>query len=821
MFTRKTLLLSGFLALTWVIGAAPSGAIGPNPARLATLALAVADTDEFGDKLPPKDALKRIGTVRFHAGDKLLSLAYSPDGDIIASGGRNDPVRLWNAKTGQLVRTLPEHMVWALAFSPDGAQLATGGANKVVRLWDVKTGQEIKQMKGHKATIKALAFSVDGVAIVSAGDDGLVQLWRAADGVEIASYEGHTFGVNCVAIAPDLKTLASGSTDRTIRVWNGKTTVLTAPSAITGVAYLKGRDALVSAGDDGFLRIWDLKNAKQIREWKGHADSITHLVLSDDGKTLATAGADKLVKLWDMTGGAEIRSIARKQGDCEAFAMTPDAKQIASAGANSAIRRWDATSGNALPGVKGPDGVISAVACAPDGSLYAVGQTTNEVLLLDATGNEKHRLVCGPDDAEVMLGFSGDGKTLATVSVPDTIVLWDTTTGRETKRFTLPDRDEVRCLAYSPNGLHLAVGYTNGGVRIWEASTGKVTKQMPLPRGARAIAYARDGKALAVGSEDVIVLYDGSTFEEQRRYSKLNDTISCLAFSPDGRILASGMFANTIRLFDLTLPPKTEIEPRALEGHLGVVNALAWSANGRCLATAGFDRTVRLWEFVNGQPIAVWPGHIGEATAVTFHPTGRIVISGGRDATLLVWDATCLGQNGKLPDVKPVDAATLDTLWKGMASDNNAQGNTAMWSMMAAKDAADWLEKSKKIFLENPEKIKKYMEDLNSDKFKEREAANQALANYGRWVEGVLKRALDNPPSEEVRQRVDKLLGRLEGKDSISLQQERLRVRRAIEMLEQSATPGSRGLLQKLAAGAAEDDLRDMAQSAVERLGKR
>jgi WD40 repeat protein len=204
---------------------------------------------------------------------------------------------------------------------------------------------------------------------------------------------------------------------------------------------------------------------------------------------------------------------------------------------------------------------------------------------------------------------------------------------------------------------------------------------MAMPRGARAIAYSQDGKSLAVGSEDVIVIYDGSSFEELRRYSKLNDTVSCLAFSPDGRNLAAGMFANTVRLFDLLLPPKTEIEPRALEGHLGVVNALAWSVNGRCLVTAGFDKTVRLWEFVNGLPIAVWPGHIGEATAVTFHPSGRTLISGSRDATLLAWDATCLGQNGKVPEVKKVNAAALDALWRGMANDNNAQGNLAMWQM--------------------------------------------------------------------------------------------------------------------------------------------
>jgi WD40 repeat protein len=811
MFSRKLLLLSCLLGGAWLVD---------------SRALGVADKDDFGDMLPAKDCLQRIGTVRFHTGDKLLSLAYSPDGSIIASGGRNDPIRLWNAKTGQLLRTLPEHMVWALAFSPDGARLASGGANKVVRLWDVKSGQEIKQLKGHRATIKALAFSEDNKAIVSGSDDNTVILWSPGSGALLESYEGHTFGVTTVAFAADLTALASGSTDRTIRIWTDdkdKSRTLTTPSAVSGIVYLNDGKSLVSAGDDGFLRVWDLAAEKQVRQWKGHADSITHLALSQDGKTLASAGADGLVKLWDPASGTEIRSVVRKLGDCEAFAMSADAKQFASGGANCTIHRWDATTGSPslLPGAKGPDGVITAIACAPDGSLAAVGLTTNQVLVLDAAGKEKHRLVCGPQDAEVMLGFSTDGKTLATVSAPDTIILWNMTTGKASKRFTLPDRDEVRCVAYNPNGLHVAVGYTNGGVRIWETATGKVAKQIPLPRGARAVAYTQDGQSLAVGSENLIVIYNGNTFAERRRYSNLNDTVACLAFSPDGRTLAAGLFASTVRLFDLLLAINTEIEPRPLEGHLGVVNAVAWSANGRCLASAGFDKTVRLWEFVNGQPIGVWPGHIGEATAVAFHPSGRTVISGSRDTTLLVWDATCLGQNGKLPDAKQPDPTGFEALWRNLASDNNAQGNLAMWTMVTAKDAAAWLDKSKKIFLENPEKIKKYMEDLNSDKFKEREAANAALANYGRWVEGVLKRTLDNPPSEEVRQRVDKLLARLEGKEAISLQQERLRVRRTIEMLEQSGTAGSRELLQKLAAGAAEEDLRDMARAASDRVGKR
>src|SRR5262249_55857275 len=356
---------------------------------------------------------------------------------------------------------------------------------------------------------------------------------------------------------------------------------------------------------------------------------------------------------------------------------------------------------------------------------------------------------------------------------------------------------------------------------IWDATSGQVAKQIPMPRGARAVAYSRDGRTLAVGSEDVIMLYDTTGYQVVRQYGKLNDTVSCLAFAPDGRALAAGMFANTIRLFDLTVPKdKTDYEPRALEGHLGVVNALAWSVNGRCLASAGFDKTVRMWEFVNGQQITSWTGHAGEATAVAFHPSGRQVISGSRDTTLLAWDTTCLGEGGKLPEPRELGKQELDRLWTDLASENNKKGNQALWTVVPAKDHVPYFDK--KVFRVDPKKIQQYILDLNSDKFKDRENATTMLASYGRWIEGVLKTTRDNPPSEEVRQRVEKLLQRLEiGKDATTLEMERLRVRRIIEALEQTASPESRELLRLLAEGAAEEDLRDMARGAFERLSKK
>jgi WD40 repeat protein len=821
MFSRRLIIVGGLLSLVWLATAPSDGR------RLQAASTAAVDvTDAQGDPLPHKDALKRFGTVRFRSGDGILSLAYSPDGKYLASGSRNDVVRLWDATTGQLVRTFKDHWVWALAFSPDGKQLVTAGSNKVVRLWDVDTGKEVHQMRGHKATIKSVAFTPYNNSIISGSDDHTVRLWRVSDGSQVSAYEGHTWGVNAVAISPDkIKvSLASVSTDRTLRVWDGKHPgAMPAPSALQAVAYLD-RDTLITGGDDGIIRVWDIPTAKQTREWKGHPTTITHLAVSADGKTLVTAGADKLLRVWDVVQGSELRSIQRHLGDCDTLALSADGKFVAAGGFNSTIQRWEVANGNALPAPPAVPGAASAMACSADGKLSATGFTTNQVQVLDlATGKERHLLVCGPEDTEVLVAFAPNGKQLATASIPDTVILWDTTAGKEEKRLSLPERDEVRCLTYSPDGRVLAIGYTNGGLRLWDPQQGKVVKHIPMQRGARAVAYSRDGKMLAVGTEDAIVLFNANTYQPVREYTKLNDTVACLAFAPDNRHLAAGMFANTVRLFDLTLSKdKKEVEPRALEGHQGVVYGITWSPNGRCLASAGFDKTVRLWEFVNGQPIAVWTGHQGEVSGVAFHPSGRKVVSASRDTTVMVWDATVLGLDGKLPDVKGLDVPTMDQLWKDLASDNNPVGNKAVWTLAAgSKDSVPQL--AKKVFLADPKKILQYIKDLDSEKFKEREEAMAALSSYERWVEGVLRKTLetDPPPSEEVRQRIAKLLKRLEGKDAISLQQERLRVRRIIEALEQAATPAARDLLRDLANGAAEEDLRDMAQAAFERLSKR
>jgi hypothetical protein len=185
----------------------------------------------------------------------------------------------------------------------------------------------------------------------------------------------------------------------------------------------------------------------------------------------------------------------------------------------------------------------------------------------------------------------------------------------------------------------------------------------------------------------------------------------------------------------------------------------------------------------------------------------------------LFWDATGRGLQGKLPAPNAIEVARLDEFWKDLASDQNARGNTALWTMASVKDIGGYL--AKKVFLTDPKKIKQHLEDLNSNNFKTREKAFAALASYERWIERVLEEARKNPPSEEVRQRLELLLKRLHTKDAITLEQEHLRARRVIEILEQADTPATRELLQGMANGAPDDDLRGIALAAYQRVSKK
>jgi WD40 repeat protein/predicted Ser/Thr protein kinase len=245
-----------------------------------------------------------IATLKGHL-HWVNSVAFSPDGLILASGSEDKTIKLWDIITHREIATLREHSDWvrSVAFSPDGLILASGSKDKTIRLWNVKTQTEITTLKGDSDAFWSVAFSPDGRMLASGSSDKTVKLWGIANPRVITTLKGHSNWIRFVAFSPDGLILASGSKDKTIRLWNVKTqteiTTLKGDSdAFWSVAFNPDGRILASGSSDKTVKLWDVKTQTEITTLKGHSDWVRSVVFSPDGNTLASGSSDKTIKLW-------------------------------------------------------------------------------------------------------------------------------------------------------------------------------------------------------------------------------------------------------------------------------------------------------------------------------------------------------------------------------------------------------------------------------------------------------------------------------------------------------------------------------------------
>ena len=291
------------------------------------------------------DALTERTTLTGHT-HSVYSVAFSPNGQTLASGSGDNTLRLWDVNTGTEIKKLIGHTesVYSVAFSPDGQTLASGSWDDTLRLWDVNTGTEIKKLIGHTDSVNSVSFSPDGQAIVSTSVDQTVRLWDVATGTH-ETLTRHTDDISSLSFSPDGQIIAGGSWDGTVRLWDVNTgrqrkILIGHKGVVWDVSFSRDGQTLASGSGDRTLHLWNITTGIQHQILTGHTQGVYSVAFSPDGQTLASGSADRIICLWDVPTGTQRQTLTGHTDTVLSVAFSPDGQTLASGGNDNTIRLW-------------------------------------------------------------------------------------------------------------------------------------------------------------------------------------------------------------------------------------------------------------------------------------------------------------------------------------------------------------------------------------------------------------------------------------------------------------------------------------------------
>jgi len=422
----------------------------------------------------------------------------------------------------------------------------------------------------------------------------------------------HTFSpkseVHQLAFSPDNRRLAAACADATLRQWELATGQpsdwpITAlhDDRVLAVAYSPDGRFIATGSRDRTVRLWNADTGALLDTWIGHRAQIPAVAFSPDGRRLASASTDGEIKLWHVTEGPDLRTLRGHQLYVYAVALSPDAARLASASWDGNVRIWDSDTSD----------LVTSIPVSSDGQVVIRSMVYHP---------RAHQIALHEQDL--------DERKEARLRIVDAA------TGTSQVVFTSVTSGRRPGMAYYPDGSRLAVsGLMIDALLVFE--TDHYTPVARLPGGRACAVSLVERPLLAVATTDQrILLYDALTLHPVRELEGHTRPIWAMAFSVDGRVLASGGEDNTVRLWDTA----TGHLLKELHGHTDTVYTLAFSPDGSRIASGSSDQSIRLWDTKTLEEVCHLHGHKEYVFSLAFSPDGRRLFSGSGDYTVRVWE---------------------------------------------------------------------------------------------------------------------------------------------------------------------------------------
>lgn len=644
--------------------------LGIDPERSILLSLQALRTENTRvalDALHQAVQSSRVRTTLTGFSSGACSVDFSPDGKAIATVSCAGKVTIW--ETGRWRELFVQPGV-SVRYSPNGASLAIGDKDGTITIWDFNTLDKILTLKGHKQRIDQLNFSPDGRLLVSTSDDRTLIVWNLETAQKLFSSKlSSSKAIYEASFSPNGKLLISSNETESgdvINFWgvDRDWALLNQLTGYINPAFSPNGKWLVSAGGRIFptgIFSWDITNVnlestdlstlKPLLVPTAHANSILNLAFSSNSSLLASASQDGTAKVWSISDqGVELlMTLSGHTGAINQIAFNPDGTQLATAGQDGTVRIWDLTPSGASEwfAFAGHPDSRYRMSLTQDGRYLAVGSNDGAANIWDLKVGKRILTLKSHGGPLFTAGISPDGRLLATVGYDNLAKVWKLNLAAGTiapEPLLILDGHAtgpkvgglfsgLTAAVFSPDGSQVATGGVDGIGRVWDVETGKELLSVqvhPDHRGVTSLAFSPDGRLLATasdGPDPLAKIWDIASGAEISTFSGHSQAkrIWGLAFNPDGERLATSAQGGGLKISDV----KTGQELVNFAGHTSTVAGVAFSPDGKYLASSSSDDTARIWDAFSGEELQRYNSPTGALINIAFTPDGKRLVTSG------------------------------------------------------------------------------------------------------------------------------------------------------------------------------------------------